>query len=139
MEWNLEEALQWYKSQGAPGDQNALVNLLTELQQENGGSIPRDMPGRIAEAYGIKESYLLAIIRRMPRLRLADSHVLELCAGPNCGRHRALADFAEANPGNYTLKYVPCMRMCGKGPNLRWDGTVYHKADVELLKKLTGK
>ena len=28
------------------------------------------------------------------------------------------------------------MRMCGKGPNIRWDGTVYHRATPELLKDL---
>lgn len=28
MEWNLEEALDYYRRQGAPGDQNALIALL---------------------------------------------------------------------------------------------------------------
>jgi hypothetical protein len=30
------------------------------------------------------------------------------------------------------------MRLCGKGPNLRWDGTLHHKADEALLRKLLG-
>ena len=30
MNRNLEEALQYYRTQGAPGDQNALTNLLRE-------------------------------------------------------------------------------------------------------------
>ena len=65
MEWNLEEALDYYRGQGAPGDQNALKNLLQEIQREF-SAIPAWIPARIAAAYGIKESYLLAIIRRFP-------------------------------------------------------------------------
>ena len=85
----------------------------------------------------MKESLLLALIRRYPRLRLADTHLLEICAGPNCGKHTALADAAEQlRKKGITVKFVPCMRLCGKGPNLKWDGTLYHQADEALLKKL---
>ena len=38
MGWNLEEALTYYRRMGAPGDQNALIGLLREIQQEHGGS-----------------------------------------------------------------------------------------------------
>jgi hypothetical protein len=31
------------------------------------------------------------------------------------------------------------MRLCGKGPNIRWDGTLYHGADEALLKMLLEK
>ena len=111
----------YYKGQGAPGDQNALVNLLRE-------------------ALGVKESFLLAVIRRIPTLRLGDSHCLELCGGPNCSKRAQLAAFVErnwgSNPKKFQLKYVPCMRLCGKGPNIRWDGKIYHGANEALLKKL---
>ena len=140
MAWTLEEALSYYRSQGAPGDQNALVNLMKEIQAEHGGAIPRHIPARIGACYGVKESYLLAVIRRFPSLRLADSHVLELCGGPNCGKRTELAALAEQlcrNKPGIQLKFVPCMRLCGKGPNLRWDGTLYHKADEALLRRLT--
>jgi len=137
MDWNLEEAIGYYRKQGAPRDQNALVNLLREIQQETGRSIPKRMLGPIAEAYGVKESLLLALIRRYPSLRLGDTHTLELCAGPNCGKHAALAAAAEKlREKGITVKFVPCMRLCGKGPNLKWDGTLYHQADEALLKKL---
>lgn len=138
MSWDLEEAIGWYKKQGAPGDQSALICLLREIQQENGGSIPLSAPGAIAKAYGVKETFLSALIRRIPSLRLADSHCLELCAGPNCGKHTGLAAFAEkACAGkNIAVKYVPCMRQCGKGPNLRWNGKLYHRADEALLRRL---
>lgn len=139
MGWNLPEALEYYKRQGAPSDQNALVSLLTEIQQEH-GSIPRFLITEIAAAYGIKEALLLAMIRRIPRLRLSDTHTLELCGGPNCGKATALAACAEtlcaARPGKVALKFVPCMRLCGKGPNLKWDGKLYHKATEALLQEL---
>lgn len=137
MSWDLQEAIGYYRQQGAPRDQNALVNLLREAQQENGGSIPKGMLVPIAAAYGIKESFLVALIRRFPRLHLADTHTLELCAGPNCGKHAALAAAAEKlREKGITVKFTPCMRMCGKGPNLKWDGVLYHRADEALLKKL---
>ena len=141
MSWKLEEAISYYKGQGAPGDQNMMIALLREIQQESGGGIPPAALTAVAEAYRVKESLLTALIKRIPSLRLSDTHCLELCGGPNCGQHTQLAALAEqlqkAAPGKFTLKQVPCMRMCGKGPNLRWDGTLYHNADEALLRRLT--
>ncbi len=140
MAWELSEAIAYYKRQGAPGDQTALISLLTEVQQEQGGAIsPASLPP-IAQALGVKDSYLQAIIRRIPRLRLSDRHVLELCAGPNCPRRAPLAAFVEKTygkePAGFEVKFVPCMRLCGKGPNLRWDGQLYHQADAALIRRL---
>ena len=39
MNWNLQEAVEYYRRQGAPSDQAALLSLLREAQQENGGSL----------------------------------------------------------------------------------------------------
>ena len=143
MSWSLEEAISYYQKQGAPGDQSAVISLLREVQRENGGSIPVYTLAAIAEAYGVKESLLHAIIKRIPSLRLADTHCLELCAGPNCGKRTALAALAEeihnTAPGKFTVKYVPCMRMCGKGPNIKWDGKLYHQASEALLRSLIEK
>ena len=136
MEWNLEEALEYYKKQGAPTDQTACINLLKEIQREQ-GSIPHWMITRAAQAWNIKESLLLALVRRIPSLRLSDTHTLEICAGPNCGKRTEIADFAEKNCGkNITLRFCGCMRQCGKGPNIRWDGKIYNGATPELIKLL---
>ena len=139
MTWNLEEAISYYRDMGAPSDQTALIGLLREIQQEQGG-ISRSDVGSVAEGLGVKEGIVLALIKRIPSLRLKDRHSLEMCAGPNCGKNRELADFAEkvakASDGKIELKFVPCMRLCGKGPNIRWNGTVYHKATEKLLQKL---
>ena len=142
MNFSMEEALSYYKKQGAPADQSALIALLTEIQDAHGGAIPAYILREAAEGLGVKEALLLALIRRIPRLRRKDSHCLELCAGPNCTKRAALAAFVEKtyggrNPG-FEIKYVPCMRQCGKGPNLRWDGKLYNRADENLIRELTG-
>ncbi len=138
MAWDLQEAVQYYKKQGAPGDQNALLALLREVQGEF-GSCPKHLLPEIGEGLGVKESFLLAVIRRQPRLRLGDTHCLEMCAGPNCGKRTELAALAEklcAGRSDVTLKFVPCMRMCGKGPNLKWDGKLHNRADEALLRQI---
>ena len=140
MNFQLEEALSHYRRQGAPADQSALIALLTEIQDAHGGAIPAYILRQAAEGLGIKETLLLALVRRIPRLRLKDTHCLELCAGPNCSKRAALADFVEKTYGKDTgfeIRYVPCMRQCGKGPNIRWDGKLYNRADETLIRELT--
>ena len=140
MDWNLDEAITYYKSQGAPKDQTALISLLLEIQQNHGGSIPLFLLTQVAQAYAVKQSFLLAVIKRIPSLRLDNTHCLELCAGPNCSKQAALAAYAEKlhkeSGRKFDLKFSPCMRMCGKGPNVKWDGVLYNKATPELLEKL---
>ena len=138
MAWELSDAVAYYKKQGAPNDQNALVGLLLEVQLEMCGVIPKAMLPEIAQALGAKDSFLIALIRRMPRLRLDDGHLLELCAGPNCGKAAALAQAAEklCVGASVKLKFVPCMRLCGKGPNCRLDGKLYQQTTIELLESL---
>ena len=139
MSWNLYEAIEYYRTQGAPADQSALISLLKEIQRENGG-ISRGDIGILCQSLAIKEGLLLALIKRIPSLRLKDSHTLEMCAGPNCGKNTALANIAEKlckeSGGKIQLKFVPCMRMCAKGPNIRWDGVVHHSMTEEKLREL---
>ena len=93
----------------------------------------------IAAYYGAKEALLQALVKRIPRLRLSDAHTLELCAGPNCGRAAALAACAEklcAETQSLSLKFTPCMRLCGRGPNCKLDGRLYHGITEELLTRL---
>ena len=133
----MQELLDYYRRQGAPGDQTALVGLLREIQGEY-GAVPKWAVTEIAEDYKVKESFVLAVIKRIPSLRLQDTHLLQLCAGPNCGKHTALAAEAEklCKLKGIELKYMGCQRMCGKGPNIKFDGKLYHKATVELLQEL---
>ena len=140
MDWNLSEALICYQVQGAPGDQTALVGLLKEMQAASGGSISPVQLAEIAQYYQIRESLLLAIIKRMPSLHLAGTHRLEICAGPACERSKQLRDYLKKNPApsGVEVKFTGCMRQCGQGPNLKWDGILYNAADPALLRRLLG-
>ena len=137
MDWNFEEALHYYRRQGAPGDQTAVVQFLKEVQAQN-GCIPKWMLTRASESWGCKESLFLAFIRRLPSLRLEDSHTLELCGGPNCSRRDDLADFARnlCKEKGIEFRLVACMRQCGKGPNLRLDGKLHSGITRQELEKL---
>jgi len=140
MDWNLDEAIRYYKTQGAPRDQNALICLLREIQNEFHGGIPAYILPEIAAAYGIGEGFIRAIIHRIPSLRIENTHRLEICSGPNCGKHTQIAAYAESylqsHPGSFEIKYVPCMRMCKHGPNVKWDGKLHHRTDVTTLKEI---
>ena len=142
MHWNLEEALKYYQNMGAPRDQGAIISLLKEIQTEM-GCVPQWVITRAAEYYGIAPSLILALIRRVPRVRLENSHLLEICGGPNCPRKKDLMTLVEKrygkNPREFTLRQVGCMRQCGKGPNIRWDGKMYNGADEDLIRSLVEK
>lgn len=134
MAWDLKEAMEYYARQGAPTNQSAVIALLKEIQQEQ-GSVSRADLGRMAEYYKTKEGLFLALIKRLPGVRLGNTHVLEICGGPNCSKRARLAAFAETLTG-VTVKIVPCMRQCGKGPNIRFDGRLHNGADETLIRKL---
>ena len=134
MTWDLNEAMEYYARQGAPSDQNALIALLKEIQQEKGCVSPADL-ARMVQYYKVKEGLFLALIRRLPGVRLGTTHVLEICGGPNCSKRGKLAAFGETLTG-VTVKTVPCMRQCGKGPNIRFDGQPYNGADEALIRRL---
>ena len=138
----MDEILEYYRRQGAPSDQTAVIGLLRELQSLYGGSIPQWVAEVAAEKLGTKPGLLLALIRRIPSLRLGEGHLLELCAGPNCGKHAHLLSLAEElakGRSDVTVKTVPCQRLCGKGPNIRYDGVLHHKADEALIRDLLKK
>ena len=81
-DWTLREAIEYYQRQGAPGDQGMLVALLREVQEERGGVLPPADVADIAAAYGLKETFLTAVIKRYPGLRPQEApHLLELCGG----------------------------------------------------------
>lgn len=148
-DWTLREAADYYRRQGAPGNQQALVSLLREVQGERGGAIARGDLEEIAGCYQIRLSFLEAIVRRFPSLRMETArHNLELCGGINCGKRgaRQLAQFVESTygvksggesrRGGFTYHVAGCMHNCGRGPNAKWGGVLYEKADKALLRSL---
>ena len=59
---SLKQIISFYRSLGAPGDQNALISLLKEVQQEQGGAVTMEAVSLIAEALNTRESLILALI-----------------------------------------------------------------------------
>ena len=70
MAWDLTETIDWYKKQGAPRDQSAVMSLLREVQRECGGSIPQYALTAMAEGCGVKEAKVkTSLFRTKERLR----------------------------------------------------------------------
>jgi len=150
-DWNLDEAAAYWMEQ--PGDQQALISLMLEAQEHAGGALTEQLMEQIADRCGVKTSMLTALIRRIPSLRLKEGpHELEICMNPRgcaAGGGKALADWlaktygAKENAvslrGNFRLLSRPCLKRCGRGPSIRWDGTTYEHADRALLEKLIGE
>ena len=136
----MNELIDYYRRQGAPGDQQMLIALLREVQEENGGVLTRSLLLQIAQSLGVKESMLSALIRRVPSLRMDSApHLLELCQ--TCPKNRELHAWLEKACGTngeagFRLRITPCMKNCPNGPSIKWDGTLYSHATKELLQKL---
>lgn len=148
-DWNLTEAIEYYRAQNAPQDQQALIALLREVQTENGGSIPACALEEITARLDIRPAVLTAILKRCPGLRThAAPHSLELCAGPRCQKRECarLHSFIEKNyqvksgeistKGGFSYRLTGCMKNCAHGPSLKWDGKLYSRATPDLLRSL---
>lgn len=135
----LQEIIAHYRSQGMPLDQLMLPALLREAQEADGGVLTRQTLAEIASGLNLKETILLALIRRIPSLRLDDApHRLEICG--TCGKSRVLIEYIQKNHDpkacGFTLHVTGCMKNCRQGPSIRWDGMLYSHADGKLLDDL---
>ena len=141
---DIRELIQYYREQGAPQDQQMVIALLREAQEVSGGVLSADSLGQIAAAYGMKETMLIAFIRRVPGLRYEDApHRLEICG--TCRAGAMLRDFVERTYGvksggvsaaGFAYRVVPCMKNCKNGPSIRWDGMLHSRADEKLIRSL---
>ena len=150
--WNIHEAVEYYKGQDAPQNQFALVELLKEVQEHNGGVLTDIAVEEIAALLNIKVSFLNAVIKRYPSLKPAFApHRLEVCGGKNCAANGSAAllqyirqTYGVENgsisiSGGFSFAVCGCLKHCGKGPNIKWDGEIYNAATPQLIKKLAGK
>lgn len=137
----LNDALDYYREQGAPGDQQMLAALLREVQELSGGVLAQETLSEISRRYEVSPVVLSALIRRVPSLRAQDApHLLEICS--TCAKGRPLAEFAQkacAAHGGFRFRMTPCMKNCKAGPSIRWDGQLYPRADVQLIRRLIEK
>ena len=145
----LSALVEDYRARDAARDQQALVALLREIQALYGGVIPQDALAAAAAGLGLKETFLAAVVKRFPSLRTEEApHRLELCGGERCrGRGSArLAAFVErtygvkpggvSRRGGFSYRVGGCMKNCGRGPSLRWDGALHACADEALIRRL---
>ena len=144
----FQDALEYYREQGAPGDQQMLSALLREVQEMDGGVLRPHRLEAIAQSYETPPALLNALIRRIPSLRTAEApHRLEMCQ--TCAKNRELAAFVRreygvesgriSQRGGFAFQLVNCMKNCKAGPSIRWDGTLYPRADERLLRELIEK
>ena len=145
---DLHDTIQYYRAQGAPGDQQMLIALVREAQEEMGGVLSRSALAQIAQAVGWKENTLCALIRRVPSIRLEDApNRLEICG--TCKKGAALRAYIEDRwgvrsgescpSGGFSYHVTPCMKNCAKGPSVRWNGQLYPQAGISTLEELIGK
>ena len=138
--WSIEEAIAYYREQGAPGDQQMLSALLREVQQET-GPLTQETLDVISRELALAPSILPALIRRIPSLRMhTHPHRLEVCQ--NCGRRLGAwieREYAVKNgasdAGGFTFHVVGCMKNCKCGPSMKWDGALVPRANEEAVRK----
>jgi len=143
----LRDLIAYYRNQGAPEDQQMLIAFLREAQEAEGGMLTPDTLSAAAAAYGVKETMLQAIIRRIPGLRSVSApHTLEACG--TCRAGAKLRAYIEKTYGvrsgsvseaGFVYRVTPCMKNCKNGPSIRWDGRLISHADEATLRGLIGK
>lgn len=146
--FDIDEAIQYYQKEGAPGDQQALILLLKEIQENQGGVLSPQAIDTVANAYRVTASFLHAIARRIPSLRLSQAkNRLEMCSGVNCASRGAAGLLAfvqkkysvqngQSAKGGFSLHITGCMKNCKHGPNIKWNGTLYAGSTPEALKRI---
>ena len=142
----LKEIIKAYRDRGAARDQNELIQLLREVQTLFGGVIPQKALERTAEKLELKMTFIDALLKRYPSIRTEDApHTLSVCGGKNCARQAALSDFVERTYGvqaggtaeaGFRYKAAGCMKKCGTGPCVKWDGDIHTGMTEEKLRKL---
>ena len=116
MKESLQEIALYYKNQGAPSDQSALLSCLREAQQACGGMLDAAAQQEIGAVLRVKPTYLQAVAKRISDLKLSGaSHTLTVCQGVNCSRegksiHRYLEDELGAKPGKTFWVENGCIR-----------------------------
>ena len=142
---DLTDSLDYYRAQGAPGDQQMLVYLLREVQDQCGGTLDAEALNAVCQAYGLKMNLLTALIRRVPSLRLSSvPNRLEACG--TCPKGRALRAFIEetwqvksggaCEKAGFSYHVTGCMKNCKNGPSIRWNGKLHSHADEQLVRSL---
>lgn len=142
---DLHDWMEYYRAQGAPGNQQMLIMLLREIQQAEGGVLSQASLNAVMDGYALQKPVMQALLRRIPALRCESvPHKLEICS--TCRAGVQLREFIEDEYGlksgscceeaGFSYRAVGCMKNCKNGPSVRWDGVLYPAADIRLLRRL---
>ncbi|MBR5302712.1 MAG: NAD(P)H-dependent oxidoreductase subunit E [Clostridia bacterium] len=141
----IREIISYYAGQGAPQDQQMLIALLRETQEETGGVLSQAVIEEIAQALGMKPTMLLALIKRVPSLRIESAaHRLEICGTCRAGarlrddieRTYGVKSGAVCEAAGFSYHVTSCMKNCKNGPSIKWDGVLHSHADIGLVHAL---
>ena len=141
----IREMIEYYRTQGAPQDQQMLIALLREAQEADDGLLLQNTMEAIAKAYGLKSTMLQALVRLVPDLRMESAaHRLEVCGTCRAGaklredieRIYGVRSGGCSEKGGFVYRVTPCMKNCRNGPSIRWDGRLHSHADMKLIRAL---
>ena len=141
----IREMIEYYRTQGAPQDQQMLIALLREAQEADDGLLLQNTMEAIAKAYGLKSTMLQALVRLVPDLRMESAaHRLEVCGTCRAGaklredieRIYGVRSGGCSEKGGFVYRVTPCMKNCRNGPSIRWDGRLHSHADMKLIQAL---
>nr|WP_297175585.1 NAD(P)H-dependent oxidoreductase subunit E [uncultured Agathobaculum sp.] len=145
----LDELMEVYRSRGVARDQNELVQMLREAQMLCGGVIPQKALEEIAQKLEIKMTFIDAVLKRYASIKVSSArHLLTICGDRKCIKGAQLADFIEreycVRPGGisqagFRYRVAGCMKACGKGPCIKWDGKLYTDMTVDRLRHIVSE
>ena len=146
-DWNIHEAVEYYKGQDAPQNQFALVELLKEAQEHNGGVLTDIAVEEIAALLNTKVTFLNAVIKRYPSLKTAQAlHRLEVCGGKNCAANGSAALLKHIRQaygvenggisvsGGFSLRFAAALSIAAKGRTLNGTAKFTTQQRRSLLK-----
>lgn len=133
---NMERILQQY-----PADQkrSGVVEMLLQLQQQNGGYLTEDLMLATAEFLGLPpiQVYEIATFYDMYELNLIGKHKIAICTNVSCmlaGSGDIVKRFEEklgikmgetTEDGCFTLREVECLAACTDAPVCQVDNAEY--------------
>jgi len=126
------------------------VGTLLEAIQERLGFVPPPAIPLVAERTGLERYDVYQFASGSPNLSLdlPGRHRVSICRGENCSA-RGSAELGECAQQILGIQYrgvtadegvrldpFLCLGKCGKGPNVRIDGTIHHHVDEAKLGRL---
>ncbi len=146
-EARVREILEDYGGLTDCSSQETMVSMLRELQEACGFLSPAILQ-RAAEAAGVKESTVRAILKHYPSLKAAPyTHEIVVCLGKNCaGRNtpvlkelrRRLKTGSDGISADKTTKLSTrsCLKSCRTAPNIQVDGKICSGKSAEEILRL---